>query len=137
MAHIRKKGSVSIDLMKTARSDDKFEEAGDDEEGAGTDEDGDDEFERKERDLFENAGRKERSLISTWKEAGKKDKVIQTLISKFAMLVHKNDTDEIEEYLQKHYDGATIADYCADDVPHDALYSKLPSAVKALIKLIA
>ena len=126
--------------MKTAHSDDKFEEAGDDEEGegAGTDEDGDDEFERKERDLFENAGRKERSLLSTWKEAGKKkDKVIQTLISKFAMLVHKNDTDEIEEYLQNHYDGATIADYGADDVPHDALYSKLPSAVKALIKLIA
>lgn len=129
---------MSIDLMKTAHSDDKFEEAGEDEEGAGTDEDGDDEFDRKERELFENAGRKERSLISTWKEAGKKkDKVLNTLISKFAMLVHKNDTEEIEAYLQTHYDGATLADYCTEDIPHDALYSKLPSAVKALIKLIA
>lgn len=124
--------SKSIDLSATAHRDDKFEDY-----DAMTDDDGDvDEFDRKERDLFENAGRKERSLLSTWKDAGKKkDAVLNTLIGKFAMLIHKNDTAEIEEYISEHYN-SSLVDYLAEDVPVDALYSKLPSAVKALIKII-
>ncbi len=123
--------------MKTSHSD-QFEDVGNNEERTDTDEENDDEFERKERDMFENAGRKERSLISTWKESGiQKDKVLQTLITKFSMIVHKNDAAEIDVALYEQCNGASIADFCVDDLPPNALYSKLPTAVKALIKLIA
>jgi hypothetical protein len=130
-----KTNSKSINLSDTAYRDDHFEDAGDDD--ANADDDGEDgEEERKERDLFENAGRRERSLLSTWKDAGiKKDKVLNTLITKFAMLVHKRNTQEIEEYVEERYN-ATLADLFAEDVPVDALYSKLPNASNALIKII-
>ena len=129
----------SIDLAKTAQKDEKFFE--DDDEGSaygeGSDDDGDgDDYDKKERDLFETQGRKERSLLSTWKDAGaKKDKVLQTLISKFAMLIHKNDGDEVDTVLHTNYQ-TTRDEFFSEDIPVDALYSKLPSTTKALIKII-
>ena len=130
-----KTNSKSINLSDTAYRDDNFEDAVD--EDAKSDEDGDvEEDERKERDLFENAGRRERSLLSTWKDAGiKKDKVLNTLITKFAMLVHKKNPQEMEEYVEERYN-LTLSEYVAEDVPVDALYSKLPNASNALIKII-
>ena len=129
----------SIDLMATAHRDDRYVEEGDDDgfvEDDNTDDDEDDDVDRKERDLFENAGRKERSLLSTWKDAGiKKDKVLQSLISKFSMLVHKNSSSEIDTVLEKQYN-TTRDEFYADEVPVDALFSKLPSTTKALIKII-
>jgi len=128
-----------IDLDKTAHKDEKFFEDDDEDSayGEGTDDEGAaDDFDKKESDLFETQGRKERSLLSTWKDAGaKKDKVLQTLISKFAMLIHKNDEDEVDAAMRINYQ-STSDDFVSEDLPVDALYSKLPSTTKALIKII-
>ena len=105
----------SEDLSLTKKADDGFEE----DEDPGTD------FEDEaEQDMFESA--LERSKIRTWNEGGiKKDKVLNTLITKFGMLIEKNE----------EYSGIELGPLL-DEIPVDKMYSKLPTTVKSLGKLI-
>jgi hypothetical protein len=96
---------VSIDLAKYKDADNR---KGRDSESE----------EENEADMFAAARYDSKT---TWSEGGKgKDKVLNTIISRFSMLIHKNDVnhDNFEE------------------VPVEEMYSKLPTVIKSLTKLI-
>jgi len=149
----------SIDLSKSKKTDDidrlapggpsntDAEDAYDDEE---------DEVDEIRRD--EDARIQQKSFLSVWSEGGtKKDNIIQKLISRFSMLLRKNEEDEIAAYLQENYvvcendDIHLASKYMGDDgqpastrdfidanldIPMAAKFSKLSSTTKALEKLI-
>ena len=98
---------VSIDLAKLKGHDDMYNRKYDSEEEAET-----------EMQQFEAA----RQVKTTWGEGGKaKDKVLNTVISRFSMLIHKNDMDVFDHF---------------DEVPVEQRFSKLPTVLKSLTKLI-
>ena len=96
---------VSIDLAKYKGHDDMYNRKDDSEE-------------EDEVNMFEAA----RQVKTTWGEGGKaKDKVLNTVISRFSMLIHKNELEVFDQF---------------DDVPVEEIYSKLPTVLKSLTKLI-
>jgi len=96
---------VSIDLAKYKGYDDMYNRKDDSEE-------------EDEVNMFEAA----RQVKTTWGEGGKaKDKVLNTVISRFSMLIHKNELEVFDQF---------------DDVPVEEIYSKLPTVLKSLTKLI-
>lgn len=95
--------SISIDLSKSKGKDDGYN-SGSEEEN--------------EMDMFEAARFDNKT---TWNEGGKaKDKVLNTIISRFSMLIHKDDADH-DGYHEKS---------------SSEIYSKLPTVLKSLTKLI-
>ncbi len=98
---------VSIDLSKLKGHDEMYNRKDDSEEEGET-----------EMAQFEAA----RQVKTTWGEGGKaKDKVLNTVISRFSMLIHKNELDMFDHF---------------DEVPVEEMYSKLPTVLKSLTKLI-
>ncbi len=105
MARVMKQ--VSIDLAKFKGHDEMYNRKDDSEEEAET-----------EMQQFEAA----RQVKTTWGEGGKaKDKVLNTVISRFSMLIHKNDLEVFDHF---------------DEVSVEERYSKLPTVLKSLTKLI-
>lgn len=108
-ASMKAKGR-SIDLSKSKEQDEK--------EGSdyGADDDGDEDAE----DQFEAAGRVAKT---TWADGGNgKNKVLNILVTKFGMIIQKKALDD------------EIMDD-ADEQPLHAIFSKLPSASRAVLKL--
>lgn len=99
----------SIDLNKFMQDDENYRN-----------EDGDENDMENERDQFEMLAQ---SSKNTWNEGGlKKDKVLNTLIKHFAMLIQKKSDKGHLRLLE--------------DVPADAVFSKLPKAIDSLRKII-
>ena len=95
--------SVSIDLSRSKPRDDRGNES---------------EEEENEMDMF-NVARFDTK--TTWSEGGKaKDKVLNTIISRFSMLIHKEAGND------QYFDERSSTDF----------YSKLPTVLKSLSKLI-
>lgn len=94
---------ISIDLSRSKGKDDRYN-SGSEEEN--------------EMDMFEAARFDSKT---TWNEGGKaKDKVLNTIISRFSMLIHKEEAG---------HDGC-------DEKAVKEIYSKLPTVLKSLTKLI-
>ena len=99
----------SIDLNKFMQDDENYRN-----------EDMDEDDMENERDQFEMLAQ---SSKNTWNEGGhKKDKVLNTLIKHFAMLIQKKPDKGHLRLLE--------------DVPADAVFSKLPKAIDSLRKII-
>ena len=98
-----RRSAMSIDLSKSKMSDNRGSES---------------EEEENEADMFEAA---RFDAKTTWSEGGKaKDKVLNTIISRFSMLIHR------EEASDRNLEDGSVTE----------IYSKLPTVLKSLTKLI-